>query len=173
MKTRSLIPLEFSQVSGIMKVMTDLQSTEEQELNTLDEDAQSIEDYKLIKLIRATIRKYRTTALIVAGLTLSTAMNAQSQNSVDFTIKSNIIDPDTLKGDEKLIFYHFEDKTSEELKAMEANEIKTEFAKLGLDPKEKQRFIDAYFFFVNDIEAHKIDCEYWEEFKDLAPKKEE
>ncbi len=134
---------------------------------------QSPKDLNSVRKLKTVRSKYQNTILIVAGLTLSTSINAQTQDvKIDYTAKSNFINPDTLKGDQKLIFYHFKNETSEDLKTMEAQKIKAEFAKLGLRTKEKDRFIKAYSFFVNTLEGHKKSCENWEEFKYLKPEED-
>ena len=93
-------------------------------------------------------------------------------SNVDYSAKSNIIKrPKELKGDEKAIFYHpfFLKLTSKQAKALKPLKIKEEFAKLGIEPKERDKFVAAYSFFRIDYWAHKVSCENWESFKDLNP----
>jgi hypothetical protein len=93
-------------------------------------------------------------------------------SNVDYSQKSNILDPDTLQGDQKKIFWHpyFLKLTNEEAKDIEPLKVKEEFAKLGIETAENDRFLDAYSFFLSDVVSHKKSCEQWESFKDLAPK---
>lgn len=93
-------------------------------------------------------------------------------SNVDYSARSNIIKPDTLKGDEKTIFYHpyFLKLTSEQAENLDPFRVKEEFAKLGITIKDNDRFVDGYSFFDAFIVNHKISCEQWESFKDLAPK---
>lgn len=104
---------------------------------------------------------------------ISLSLQAQDSN-IDYTEESNILNPDTLSNsDQKAIFWHFVTLTSEQAKNMEADVLKKEFGKLELFTSERQRFIDAYFFFSNTMTNHKISCENWAEFKYLKPKQEE
>lgn len=144
------------------------ESVDQPELYLSDDKAET----GFIRRLESALRKYRHTLLLVAGLTLNSSLSAQSSQGVDYSTKSNVINPDTLMGDEKAIFWHFVDKTSQELKTMLPAQIKADFAILGLLPEERQRFVEAYSFFVNRVEAHKVDCEMWEDFKYLAPKKD-
>lgn len=94
--------------------------------------------------------------------------NGYSQQ-IDYSKKSNILNPDTLKGDQKLIFWHFVKLTHEEAKSMTPQEIKTGFEKLGITTDQRARFVAAYSFFLNYIRGHKKSCEQWQHFKDLEP----
>ncbi len=98
---------------------------------------------------------------------------SQSSSGIDYSQKSNFIDPDTLSEDFKAIFWHFVDLKSEQVMDTTPEKLKAEFAKLGLVPEEKERFYQAYKFYSLTMEAHKKSCEQWESFKDLAPKKKE
>ncbi len=109
-------------------------------------------------------------SLLTLSFLLFGANNLGAQSSkINYTIHSNVINPDTLKGDQKAIFWHFKNESSNELKSMNADKLKAEFATLGLYPKDKDRFTEAYFFFVGNLTYHKKDCEMWEEFKYLKP----
>ncbi len=93
-------------------------------------------------------------------------------SKVDYSARSNIIKrPKELTGDEKAIFYHpyFLKLTSDEAKNLEPLEIKAEFAKLEIETKERDRFVKAYSFFRIKYWGHKVSCEQWESFKELAP----
>ena len=93
-------------------------------------------------------------------------------SKVDYSARSNIIKrPKELKGDEKAIFYHpfFLKLTSKQAKALKPQKIKEEFAKLGIETKERARFVAAYSFFRTYYWGHKVSCEQWESFKDLNP----
>jgi len=97
---------------------------------------------------------------------------AQSKTTkIDYSGRSNFINPDTLTGDQKAIFWHFVKLTSEEVMSKYTpEELKLEFAKLGFTPKERQRFFEAYLFYSTKMEGHKKSCEQWESFKDLDPR---
>jgi hypothetical protein len=91
---------------------------------------------------------------------------------VNYAKASNIVkEPEKLTGDEKAIFYHpyFLKLTSKQTKNLKPLKIKKEFAKLGITLKENDRFVDAYIFFRTYYIGHKVSCEQWESFKDLAP----
>ncbi len=93
-------------------------------------------------------------------------------SNVDYSARSNIIKrPKELKGDEKAIFYHpfFLKLTSKQAKELKPLKIKEEFAKLGIETKENDRFVDAYIFYKTYYIGHKKSCEQWESFKDLSP----
>ncbi len=80
--------------------------------------------------------------------------------------KSNILDPDTLKGDQKRIFDHFASWTLKEVEDIESLVLKSEFEKIGIITKENNRFLDAYGFFKNRVVFHKIsreNCKYFED----------
>lgn len=109
--------------------------------------------------------KKRWIALML-GMMLIPSIHAQ----VDYSARSNILDPDTLRGDQKQIFWHFVKLTHEEVQALEPLEIKEEFVKLGIETKERARFVAAYTFFDTSMTNHKKSCEQWEYFKDLSPK---
>ncbi len=122
----------------------------------------------------------KTTFLILFFAGICLPMSGLAQNSetkidysnVDYSKKSNIINPDTLRGDQRKIFYHayFLKLTSEKTENVEPLKIKEEFAKLGIETKENDRFLDAYSFFLSDVVSHKKSCEQWEYFKFLKPK---
>ncbi len=96
--------------------------------------------------------------------------NGQAQSKIDYSIKSNILDPDTLKkgSNEYRIFWHFVKWTHEEVKEIEAQTLKIEFKKIGITTKD-EKFDAAYSFFEIKMKYHKRSVENWEHFKNLAP----
>lgn len=94
---------------------------------------------------------------------------AQENNKVDYSKKSNILNPDTLLGDQKIIFWHFVKLTHEEAKALTPVQIKAEFEKLGIFTSERARFVAAYSFLRIEMEGHKKSCENWAYFEFLNP----
>ena len=108
------------------------------------------------------------TTLFLIGIN---CLNGYAQSKIDYSIKSNILDPDTLKGDRKLVFDHFVKWTHKQVKELKTLELKEEFKKIGLYTKENDRFLKAYFFLRSDITYHKKSVEQWENFKDLDPRK--
>ena len=86
--------------------------------------------------------------------------------------KSNILFPDSLKGDQKLVFDHFASWTLEELEDIEPLTLKAEFENMGIFSKENDRFLDAYGFFKNRVVFHKISVKQWKHFEDLDPQKQ-
>jgi hypothetical protein len=114
-----------------------------------------------------------TVTLLFAVFILPLKISAQEEKSkIDYSVKSNILNPDTLKADQKRIFYHpyFLKLTHEETKNLEPFKVKDEFEKLGITLKEDARFGRAYIFFDTSMKNHKKSVENWESFKDLAPK---
>jgi len=108
--------------------------------------------------------------ILFGGFYLQHGFSQEQKSKIDYSIKSNILDPDTLKGDQKTIFWHFVKLTHEQAEEMKPLEIKAEFAKLGILTTDKSRFQEAFLFFRSDNTAHKKSCEQWESFKDLSPK---
>jgi hypothetical protein len=111
--------------------------------------------------------------LFFAGICLPMSGQAQSEKTkIDYSKRSNILNPDTLQGDQKKIFWHpyFLKLSSEKTKNLDPFKVKEEFAKLGIETKERARFVAAYSFLDNYCWGHKKSCEQWESFKDLAPK---
>lgn len=98
------------------------------------------------------------------------AQNKEKYKDCIYAKKSNILNPDTLKADKKLIFWHFVELTHKQAEKLEPLKIKAEFKKLGITTDENDRFVDAYSFFLSSYTAHKKSCEQWQSFKDLAPK---
>lgn len=93
-------------------------------------------------------------------------------SNVDYSKASNIIkNPEKLTGDEKAIFYHpfFLKLTSEEARDLDPFITKDEFEKLGIKTDQRDRFVAAYSFYKIYYLGHKVSCEQWESFKDLAP----
>lgn len=92
-------------------------------------------------------------------------------SNVDYSAKSNIIDPDTLRGDQRKIFYHpyFLKLTSKETRNLDPFKVQEEFEKLGIVKEERARFVSSYSYFLTYYLGHKKSCEQWESFKDLAP----
>ena len=103
-------------------------------------------------------------ALIVAIILLPSEVSAQkSKSKIDYSIKSNILNPDTLKKgtNEYEIFWHFVKWTHKEVKAIKPIKLKTELEKLKITTKDKE-FDSAYSFFKNEIVYHKKSVENWE-----------
>ena len=90
--------------------------------------------------------------------------------NVDYSIQTDIINPDTLRGDQKKIFWHFVKLTHEETKNLEPLKIKEEFAKIGIITDQRARFVEAYSFFITHYRGHKKDCENFAYFNFLKPK---
>lgn len=105
-------------------------------------------------------------------------MSGQAQSDktkIDYSKRSNILNPDTLQGDQKKIFWRpfFLKLSSEETKNLDPFKVKEEFAKLGIGTSERARFVAAYSFYLSYLKGHKKSCENWHfHFKDLAPKLE-
>lgn len=100
-------------------------------------------------------------------------LNGQAQSKIDYSIKSNILNPDTLKkgSDEYRIFWHFIKWTYKEVDEIKILTLKAEFEKVGITTKDKE-FDAAYSFFNNDVVFHKEQVEIWvKHFQDLAPSK--
>lgn len=85
--------------------------------------------------------------------------------------KSNILNPDTLKGDQKLIFDHFASWTLEELENIYILDLKKELRKAGINVDSRESFQNAYSFFKNRVVFHKISVKQWKHFEDLHPRK--
>ena len=125
---------------------------------------------KILKII-AIVLLFTTTAC--AQKTETKSAKKPNYSNVDYSIGSNIIEyPKKLKGDEKTIFYHpyFLKLTSKQAEDLDPLKVKEEFEKLGITLKEDERFGKAYSFYASSMTNHKISCEQWEDFKDLAPK---
>jgi len=63
--------------------------------------------------------------------------------------------------------------SNKEVKDLEPQQIKVEFAKIGITTDENDRFADAFSFFYSSMKNHKKSCEQWESFKDLKPEYED
>ena len=96
-------------------------------------------------------------------------INVYTQSKIDYSIKSNILDPDTLKGDQKLVFDHFIKWTHKQADKIKPQELRDELESIGIKISNKNRFQKAFFFFDIYVIAHKKSVENWESFKDLAP----
>ncbi len=113
--------------------------------------------------------KISFTMLIFTVLFLPLNISAQETNSkIDYSVKSNILNPDTLKGDQKLIFWHFVELTHKQSEDLKPLEIKADFEKLGITTKERARFVKAFTFFDCFIISHKKSIENWQSFIDLS-----
>lgn len=108
--------------------------------------------------------------ILFGGFYLQHGFSQEQKSKIDYSIKSNILDPDTLKGDQKTIFWHFVKLSSIEVEEMNPLKVKEEFKKLGITLLEDERFGKAYIFLDTDILYHKKSVEQWESFRDLAPK---
>lgn len=97
------------------------------------------------------------------------AQNQEKYKNCIYAKKSNILSPDSLQGDNKLIFWHFVELTHKQAEELKPLEIKAEFKKIGIITDERNRFVKAYSFFDCSIISHKKSCEQWQSFKDLAP----
>lgn len=98
------------------------------------------------------------------------AQNKEQYKDCIYSKKSNILNPDTLKADQKKIFWHFVDLTHKQAVELEPLKIKAEFKKLGITTNERARFVKSFSFFDSAVISHKKSCENWQSFKDLAPK---
>jgi len=92
--------------------------------------------------------------------------------NVDYSIRTDIINPDTLKGDQKKIFYHplFLKLSYEEAKNLEPLKVKEEFQKLDINTNQRARFVEAFSFFITYYRGHKKACENMAYFDFLKPK---
>lgn len=116
-------------------------------------------------------QKFRQITLTLLCLFLSvTSLTAQTKTKIDYSINSNILHPDTLKGDQKNIFWCFVELSSEETENLDPMVIKEEFAGIGITINDNDRFVDALTFYDITMKNHKISCQQWENFQDLAPK---
>lgn len=88
---------------------------------------------------------------------------------VDYSARSNILNPDSLRADQKKIFWHFVKLTHEEACDVKPLEVKAEFAKLGITTSDRARFVSAFNFFDSDVIYHKKSCENIASFNDLKP----
>lgn len=114
--------------------------------------------------------KKQTIILFLAIFWLPQLSFAQdTKPKIDYSIKSNILDPDTLRGDRKAVFWHFVSLSSQEAKDIPALQMKEEFAKLGITTDQRARFVAAYTFFRVDVKGHKISVEQWQHFLHLKP----
>ena len=125
---------------------------------------------KLITENRQAIKKAILILTVIGGFYLHNGFSQEKKSRIDYSIKSNILNPDTLKGDQKTIFWHFVKLSSKETEEMKPLEVKAEFEKLGITTNEGTRFSAAYSFFRSPNTAHKKSVENWVSFKDLAPK---
>jgi hypothetical protein len=98
------------------------------------------------------------------------AQNKEQYKNCIYATKSNILNPDTLKSDQKKIFWHFVELTHKQAEALEPLKIKAEFEKIGITVNENDRFARAYSFFDTSIIGHKRSCEQWQSFRDLESK---
>jgi len=117
-------------------------------------------------------RKNRQISLaMLCFFLIATCISAQLDTTkIDYAKRSNILNPDTLQGDNLAIFKCFVKLSSEEAENLDPMIIKEEFAEIGITIKENDRFVDALTFYDITMKYHKISCEQWESFKDLAPK---
>ena len=113
---------------------------------------------------------FQVLILAVFLLPQVSAQNKEKYKDCIYAKKSNILNPDTLKADQKKIFWHFVELTHKQVEELEPLKIKAEFKKIGITTDENDRFVDAYSFFRAKNTAHKKSCEQWQSFKDLAPK---
>ncbi len=131
---------------------------------------EKIRNVKPLKETPKAFKAIRLAALISLAVSFSQNLSAQSTSGIDYSQESNIIDHDTLKGDQKAIFWHFVELTSKEVMATTPEKLKAEFNSLGLTPEERQRFFEAYKFYSLTMEYHKKSCENWDDFKYLDPR---
>lgn len=122
-----------------------------------------------LQKVRQTFKK-QTIIFLLTIFWLPHLSHAQTTDTkIDYSIKSNILDPDTLTGDRQAVFWHFVDLTSQEAKDLPPLKIKEEFGKLGITTSEVSRFKAAFSFFQIDLIFHKVSCEQWASFLDLEP----
>lgn len=108
--------------------------------------------------------------LILTCLLFSNINYAQENKKVNYSQASNILDPDTLIGDNKKVFWHFVKLSHAETKALTPTQILNEFKKLGIFRKERARFVAAYGFTRITMTGHKKSCENFAYFDFLKPK---
>jgi hypothetical protein len=124
----------------------------------------------LTKKSRQAIKKAILILTLFGGFYLHNGFSQEKKSRIDYSIKSNILNPDTLKGDQKAIFWHFVKLSSKETEEMKPLQIKAAFETLGIETTNNNRFIDAFIFFDTSMKNHKKSCEQWESFKDLKSK---
>ena len=107
-------------------------------------------------------------AMLCLFLIFASASAQTNTSEINYAKRSNILNPDTLQGDNLAIFECFVKLSSKESENLDPMIIKEEFAEIGIVVDENDRFLDAYFFYRTMVN-HKISCEQWESFKDLAP----
>ena len=108
--------------------------------------------------------------IVFGGFYLQNGFAQQQKSKIDYSVKSNILNPDTLKGDQKKIFWHFVELTHKEAEELEPLKVKAVFEKLGITTDQRARFVKALSFYDCSMTNHKKSCEQWESFKDLSPK---
>ncbi len=108
--------------------------------------------------------------VVVLSIHLSDGVAQNQKSKIDYNQKSNIMNPDTLRGDNLKIHKNFLEWSHKEVKEMESSKLKSEFEKIGITTNEKDRFLEAYFFLRIDLTGHKKSVEQWEHFKYLKPK---
>lgn len=115
-------------------------------------------------------------SLCVVLLVITNVIYAQKDKhvlSIDYSTKSNLLNPDTLRGDQKKIFWHFVKLSSKELENLDPQNVKAEFEILGIYTDERERFVAAYSFLLTYYQGHKVSCENISEImEDLGPQQE-
>ena len=114
-------------------------------------------------------QKIRQIFILLCVLLLAHPLvQAQDKPKIDYSVKSNILNPDTLRGDQKKVFWHFVKLSSKEAEEMPPLKVKAGFEKLGITTKERARFVKALTFYDVSMIYHKKSCEQWAEIKYLV-----
>lgn len=121
--------------------------------------------------------RYKSIFLITATILLFLVQVGLSQDKIDREAiakdhykASSILNPDTLKGDQKQVFDLFSTWTLEEIQNIQPEKLKSELKKIDITTDEPKRF-KKVLAFISSIENHRISRNQWREFDDLAPKK--
>ena len=129
----------------------------------------------LTKKSRQAIKKAILILILFEGFFLQNVFSQEQKSKIDYSIKSNILDPDTLKMSslEYKVFWHFVDWNFKRVDEIPILTLKSEFEKIGITTKDKE-FDTAYFFFKDYIVFHKEQVELWvTHFQELSPTKKE
>jgi hypothetical protein len=120
------------------------------------------------------MKVFKLTVLVLLGALFLFPLSVLSQKSkskIDYSIRSNFLDPDTLKlgTNEYKIFWHFIKWTYKEVDEIKVLVLKGELETIGIYTKDDD-FDIAYSFFKNEVVYHKRSVENWGHFKELVPK---
>ena len=123
-----------------------------------------------MKILKTIALALLLTTTACAQKTETNSAKKPDYSNVDCSVRTDIINPDTLQGDQKRIFWHFVKLTHEEIKNLEPLKIKEEFTKLGIITDEREKFVSAVSFFITYYRGHKMACENLAYFDFLKPK---